>query len=667
MKVGSNSSNNHNNNELSVNNNQHQVAKTRSATPPVQSNGNQRSFRSARTLRHQASLKTSSILAKLVSGASKGASHLRKSNARERDSDLEDNDTDTDSGNISRSRRRVDSKQDDATSIESNILGLSVPNALGKHSTTVTQHQPEVISPLSSVSSLNSTNSSMTVNSVCASLPNRRSCSILHLNWSSSTCCNFPVSTRQPKPVKSINEIRDYYTSAAATTFDNGCGLRNRSATVPNRAQCFHLTEPQEQSIMPSSFNAALRSSTGLYEPSNTHVDSNQCNVSEILQDKLESSPASTGQCCGTPNIEPTPKQESSLWLGCDDGTLLIIDCLSSNDTSTECESCGTARKNSSCPNVHLEIKLDAQICDMKTYGSGYVFVALANGQLAVFSRSECSASFTTPKLLDVAPSEFGSSSRLCLLDDNRQLWYSYARSIYVLNADSLLLENVITAPNQDTMKQISTHNMNIDQIEPITTLPGVCVSFKNSYLVQLYDTRNYKLVAGLNLLEPLNKVLAFGNEIIRHHKTTCLTTTSMLSVPKIQEDCTMLFLGTSAGIILYLVIPRKEFAQMSEATGPGNSDLSSQLVCLRHGHSGQVKFMHQIELEDEASAMGPEIGGSTSELEGRHRGDTFLISGGAGLDMHGPIDEQQQQSAMQSRLGCTDEDCINHLVLWQL
>lgn len=308
-------------------------------------------------------------------------------------------------------------------------------------------------------------------------------------------------------------------------------------------------------------------------------------------------------------------------------------------------------------------------------YKDKMVFVALSNGQLAIFSRL-CDSSderiidswcLASPKVLTVTANELNSTSKLCLIDEE-YLWYSYGRNIFVLNVTTLKLETTIMAPTNDLSLQFTMQSITIDNMALMTNLGGVWVSFKNNHLVQLYDVRKYKLLVEINLFEPINKMLSYGNEIIRQHKTACLKATSLLNVSR--EHCDTLFIGTSAGVILYLNILHEQLMSKEPLDGSIN-DWSPQIASLRHGHSGQVKFLHLIELdEDQEEEIGQLVDDNNNIRSGNVatsatdiNKDLFLLSGGSGADLYGPTEEHHTFVPHLNN----DEDNLNHLMLWQL
>ena len=73
-------------------------------------------------------------------------------------------------------------------------------------------------------------------------------------------------------------------------------------------------------------------------------------------------------------------------------------------------------------------------------------------------------------------------------------------------------------------------------------------------------------------------KMLTYCDEIIRQHKTACLRVTSLLAV----KD--MLWVGTSAGVIVTLTVPPITLTTTKLAAPP-------PLAGVPHGHTGHVRW----------------------------------------------------------------------------
>ena len=127
-------------------------------------------------------------------------------------------------------------------------------------------------------------------------------------------------------------------------------------------------------------------------------------------------------------------------------------------------------------------------------------------------------------------------------------------------------------------------------------------------------------------------------DEIIRQHKTACLRVTSLLPV----KD--MLWIGTSAGVLVTLTLPSISSSTTSLASSPA-------LTPVPHGHTGHVRFLTCVE-------MSPDTCRSISGLHvvARNMPRMLVISGGDGYE---------DFSSNGSNELAGREDSTNHLLLW--
>lgn len=296
--------------------------RVRSATPPAGYNG-MKSFKSARLLRHQASLRTSSILAKLVGS--------KRSLKNKQGSDVEDTDVDPD-------KSKTDLFKQETRSDEtlSNEKITSHSNSLTTERCLLGSRENTVVSPLSSVSSLNSTNSSVTVNSICTSSPNR-SC---HDLLPGSCTIYAPGSKFISNPC------------CSSLTTNEAQGIRERSATMPSQA--ISLLTYGKDDVERLCLDPRSKSSCGYFE--------DRYKVSEIVE-PLETADQKDSR--SRDEVFDNDADGSSVWFGCDDGSIIIIDCLTNGRGST-CQLCDSSSKSFNCNNHHSEIKLSASVSDIR-------------------------------------------------------------------------------------------------------------------------------------------------------------------------------------------------------------------------------------------------------------------------------------------------------------
>ncbi|XP_014901490.1 rho guanine nucleotide exchange factor 17 [Poecilia latipinna] len=163
------------------------------------------------------------------------------------------------------------------------------------------------------------------------------------------------------------------------------------------------------------------------------------------------------------------------------------------------------------------------------------------------------------------------------------------------------------------------------------------------------------------------------ADAIIRQHKAACLRITALLAC----KD--LLWIGTSAGVVLTLVIP-------TVSTGTGAGTLKSPLVPIgsAHGHTGHVRFLTSIELPEgfdmnfpptTTDSTGNRPPSSSSSVDDgslqrrdstHHRTSTHIpvktnhlvISGGDGY-------EDFRLTNSSETIG--RDDSTNHLLLWRV
>lgn len=490
-------------------------------------------------------------------------------------------------------------------------------------------------------------------------------------NSNNNNYANYNSSFRHPSQDSSSRDEMDNNNNnniANNSNNESGSSFRSRSATVPCRAyceqsipinypniedlqqassrKCSDLEREQDQHLKCTNINANPNANN-LYKVSEiirdqkdelmankqTKVDNNNNINKEDDNFKGQQGESLNFELASNSHVATCSEDRASLWLGCDDGSLIIIDCLSSNNNkssnnaadegggATAIPTTSTTATNS-CQNVHSEINLGAPICDIKNYKDEMVFVALASGQLVVIKRATYSTipeattqtsaderlvgewQLSSPQIISLSSTTTTTTTgesnqqmnKACLIitKGDEYLWFSFGRHIFVLNIGSLTLERTIMTPTSDKSIQFAMQTVSIDSMELVDQLNGVWVSFRNSPLIQFYSCSEFKLQLEMSLLEPINKILSCGNEIIRQHKTACLGTTSLLSIYNELEESNSLFIGTTAGLILILTITSE---QLREQISSERLIWNPQVISLRHGHSGQVRFMQLIEL----------------------------------------------------------------------
>lgn len=128
---------------------------------------------------------------------------------------------------------------------------------------------------------------------------------------------------------------------------------------MPNRTVCQGSFDRKDDECLIAADCAKLGDQCA---PLDQVDNSNSYKVSEIISDPkdLTVNPNDGGQ-------EVAREIKSSLWLGCDDGSIIIINCLNEYlDQSSNCNICDLNQKNLNCGNLHSEIKLNAPVSDIR-------------------------------------------------------------------------------------------------------------------------------------------------------------------------------------------------------------------------------------------------------------------------------------------------------------
>ncbi|XP_054270541.1 rho guanine nucleotide exchange factor 17 isoform X2 [Macrosteles quadrilineatus] len=292
---------------------------------------------------------------------------------------------------------------------------------------------------------------------------------------------------------------------------------------------------------------------------------------------------------------------QPTMWLGTEDGCIHVYN--SSDNIRTKRNKIKIQHGSS----VHSIIYLDNR-----------VFVALANGDISIYSR-ENSGKWNTSQPETVTVGTVSSPvSRMVPISN--KLWCSCNNEIKILNISSLSIEHQFSASGE-THRSISC--MAVSGL-------AVWLSLQHSAVLRVFHATSFDCLGEVNIAPAVTKMLASCDDIIRQHKAACLRVTSLLAC----QD--LLWVGTSAGVILTMPLPHVSPATTAAKLPP----VSGRCKCVPHGHTGQVRFLTVVERGDR-------------EREGR----PLVISGGDGYE--------DFRSASVSEVAGR-EDSTNHLLLWQ-
>lgn len=224
-------------------------------------------------------------------------------------------------------------------------------------------------------------------------------------------------------------------------------------------------------------------------------------------------------------------------------------------------------------------------------------------------------------------------------------IWCGTSNTIKILNPASREIEDVITVGSEESKVILAIVESGL----------GVWIAQQGASSVKLIHATNFICLAEISLTSSVAKMLSGCDEIIRQHKTACLRVTSLLAV----KD--MLWVGTSAGVILTLPLPPISQTTTKLQTIP-------PLTGIPHGHTGHVRFLTCVEMSGETGGLAASRGPGLARLARKEGGVSaaglgvgsvariLVISGGDGY-------EEFTSSASSELAG--REDSTNHLLLW--
>ncbi|KAL0275885.1 UNVERIFIED_CONTAM: hypothetical protein PYX00_003609 [Menopon gallinae] len=322
---------------------------------------------------------------------------------------------------------------------------------------------------------------------------------------------------------------------------------------------------------------------------------------------------------------EETDTQQPTMWLGTEDGNIHVYNC-SDNIRIKK----NKVKIQHGCA-VHCIIHLDNR-----------VFVALANGDIAVYVRDQSGGWNTTdPYAVCVG---IGSVPVTRMIPVSGKLWCGCLNSIRILNTSSLQVEHSF---------QISADNTRRVSGMAVSGL-GVWISVQNSAVIRLFHSTSYENLCDVNVAPAVTKMLAGCDDIIRQHKAACLRVTALLAC----KD--LLWIGTSAGVVLTMSLPH-----VTQSTTKLNS--VPNVIGVPQGHTGHVRFLTCVETYPQSPHESTRPG-SHHRYSMKNKGDLqaspsnpsklLVISGGDGY-------EDFRNSNVSEVAG--REDSTNHLLLWQI
>ncbi|XP_037087920.1 rho guanine nucleotide exchange factor 17-like [Pollicipes pollicipes] len=312
-------------------------------------------------------------------------------------------------------------------------------------------------------------------------------------------------------------------------------------------------------------------------------------------------------------------QDQPTMWLGTEDGCVYVYNCadyVRIKKTKVKVQ-LGSA--------AHAIVHLD-----------GRVFVALANGTVSAYRRTEGSNwDMQCPEVIQVSSSPV---NRLVVVAG--KLWACSQNRIRIIDPATNVIEKtvVVNSDSQATIQSLVPSGL------------GVWLSFHNLGTVRLFHTMTFEMICEVDVTAAVTRMLSGCDDIIRQHKTACLRVTALMVCKE------LLWIGTSAGVILNLPLP-----PLTASTSWLTNTLS--IAGISHGHTGHVRFLASVESVVEVAAPA-RYRHARSAVKAKDKlphkaaaGKVLVISGGDGYE-----DFRSSGSELSGR-----DDSTNHLLLWRV
>ncbi|VDP47192.1 unnamed protein product [Soboliphyme baturini] len=229
------------------------------------------------------------------------------------------------------------------------------------------------------------------------------------------------------------------------------------------------------------------------------------------------------------------------------------------------------------------------------------------------------------------------------------RIWCGCRNLVLIINPLFLKQEHVF-AVNSDK-------NSSINCI--VTSALSVWLAIERSAVAKLYHAHSFACLMEVNISPTVTKALAGCDDIIRQHKLSCLRITALLCC----KD--LLWVGTSAGVLVYIPIPHVNHFT-TKVTSVRN--ISHAIV----GHSGPCRFLVSVDLNDSSlDSHIKSLANACASKEGRRRRTSlnvgvlqqktvYVISGGEGCeDLQDTTNDENDDS-----FGI--DDSTNFLLMWK-
>ncbi|CAM1304706.1 ARHGEF17 (predicted) [Pycnogonum litorale] len=337
-------------------------------------------------------------------------------------------------------------------------------------------------------------------------------------------------------------------------------------------------------------------------------------------------------------NSELTSKdsdsQQPTMWLGTEDGYVHIYNC----------------QDNIRIKKNKFKIQHGAAITCI-IHLDNRVFVSLANGDLAVYSREKDGGWNTCEAKMVTIGNQNTPVNRMLAVAG--KLWCGCQNNVIVVNTASLEIEQSFSICS-DTSRSVLCMG---------TSGLGVWISIQNSAVIKLFHATSYECLFDVNVAPAVTKMLSGCDDIIRQHKAACLRVISLLTC----KD--LLWVGTSAGVLLTIPTPHLTSTSTKITSVPN-------ITGIPHGHTGHVRFLTGVEMSPSYDSKTLSYNSNRSrytrrsvkskEVTSMRRQSTsaamttklLVISGGDGY-------EDFRNNSANEVAG--RDDSTNHLLLWHV
>ncbi|CAF4326176.1 unnamed protein product, partial [Rotaria sp. Silwood2] len=323
-------------------------------------------------------------------------------------------------------------------------------------------------------------------------------------------------------------------------------------------------------------------------------------------------------------NNEQQDTREATMWLGTDDGIILIFQCTETMKT--------VARKS------RIVKQLGSAIHSI-LYTDNKVFVALSHGELGVFRRDMSGRwDLDCPTIRSVEESSILHGSGHGEIDDGDntdpisvmalaagRLWCAVRDRIYVVCPNSLNVEHSFLVDD--------CHRHVCSIATGVSSMHHVWIASQGSHEIRLYHATHFVCLLEISIRTAVTLKLQACDDIIRAHKLGCLRVSSLHVCKE------TLWVGTSAGVLINITVPQLIDSGSNKLTAS-----SLQLKGLSFGHAGPVRFI----ISTDTNVI------STSEEATTVK--TLILSIGDGFEDYTNNDET---------LG--KDDALSHVIVWQL